>query len=123
MLQEPLLDEASTPRGLVRGLVSTGYGSLAAAIVLEVGGTLCMRMVDRTEWWRLPAYVLYGAAFSLFPWIVRDVPLAVAYAMWSGVGSALVALACAVVFRDALAWTQWVAIGGIVGCIWLMHVS
>ena len=62
-LGEPLLSESTTtPTATTR----RGHLALGAAVLLEVGGTLCMRLVATTEWWRIPAYVLYGAAFSSF---------------------------------------------------------
>ena len=65
-----------------------GHASLAVAIVLEVGGTVCMRLVrPGKDWWRIPAYVLYGVFFASL--IVEHVPLTVAYATLSAMGTAM----------------------------------
>ena len=65
----------------------------------------------------------YGTAFSLFPWIVQEVPLAVAYATWSGVGSAAVAVVAVMCFGEVLRWPQIVAIGGIVASVGMLHYT
>lgn len=115
MLEEPLLD-AVAPRPPWRGAAC-----LAAAIALEVLGTMCMRLTRASEWWRVPAYVAYGASFSLFPWITRELPLALAYATWSAVGSAAIAVLGVLCFDETLCPRQWVALGGIVLSVAALH--
>lgn len=105
-------------------LAARGYASLAVAVVLEVGGTVCMRLVGPgRDWWRIPAYVLYAASFSLFPWIVEDVPLTTAYATWSALGTAVVALIGVVWFGDALNAFQTAMIATIVVCTAGVHLA
>ena len=123
MLHEPLVGTPPAPSPLSQSIPHPGYLSLMAAIGFEVGGTLCMRLVPHSEWWRIPAYVCYGTAFSLFPVIVNEVPLAIAYATWSAVGSAAVAALSALCFDEGLSGLQGVAIGGIVCSIFLLHLG
>ena len=120
MLHDTLLAVQSEQKRPAR----VGYMSLVVAIGLEVGGTLCMRLVTKSEWWRIPAYTLYAAAFSLFPWIMEDVPIAIAYATWSAAGSAAVAAISAIAFDDPpLRYTQCAAVAGIVACIGVLHLT
>jgi multidrug transporter EmrE-like cation transporter len=112
-LQRPLLESAPP---LAPSERAAGYALLAAAILAEVAGTTCMRISTATPayaWWRVGAYACYAASFAAFPSILTRIPLAVAYATWSGAGSALVAVVSAVVFGEALRARQLVALVGI----------
>lgn len=67
---------------------------LAVAIAVEVVGTVLM---PRTEGFRNVPWVAvvlscYGFAFFLMSRIVETVPVYVAYAVWAGMGTALVAV-------------------------------
>ena len=82
-----------------------------------------MRMVASSEWWRLPAYVLYAVSFSLFPWIIERIPLSVAYATWSGAGCAAVSLLSVVIFHEKMSYAQWIASGMIIASIFILHFT
>jgi small multidrug resistance pump len=66
---------------------------LAAAILLEICGTTALKLSDGFS--RLgPASVVvvcYTASFVVLSWALRGIDLSTAYAVWSGVGTALVA--------------------------------
>ena len=70
------------------------FSLLMVAIAAEVGSTASLA---RTEGFRNPlwtALVLGGYAFSiwLLAIVVRTMPVSVAYAVWSGVGTAAIAV-------------------------------
>ncbi len=67
---------------------------LALAIVLEVAGTTSMKLSDGLSrpWPTLAIFVFYGLGFSLLTLALRHIELSVAYAIWSGVGTALIAV-------------------------------
>ncbi len=66
---------------------------LAAAILLEICGTTALKLSDGFT--RLgPASVVvicYTASFAVLSLALRGIDLSTAYAVWSGVGTALVA--------------------------------
>ncbi len=66
---------------------------LAAAIVLEIGGTTALKL--SYGFTRMgPAGVVvacYAASFALLSLALRGIELSIAYALWSGVGTAAVA--------------------------------
>ena len=67
---------------------------LALAIVFEVFGATMLKVAAGAPGWAPAAGVAvgYGAAFVCLGFALRIVPVGVAYAIWSGVGTALVAL-------------------------------
>jgi small multidrug resistance pump len=90
----------------------TVYLLLALAIASEVIGTLSLRASEGFTR-PLPSALValgYGGAFYLLSLVLKDLPLGTTYAIWAGVGTALVALGGALVFGDRL---NWAAVGGI----------
>lgn len=65
-----------------------------AAICLEVCGTTCLKLSEGFTRW-LPSvliFVFYGISFTLMTLAVKKLELSIAYAIWSGVGTLLIAL-------------------------------
>lgn len=87
-------------------VVMRAYAFLAAAVALETGGTVCLKLVPRHFGWQVLAYALYAAAFALFPRVLERLALGVAYAVWSGVGSVLTAGIGYVYFHEVLTVRQ-----------------
>jgi small multidrug resistance pump len=71
--------------------MSAGY--LAAAIILEICGTTALKLSDGfTRIGPSGVVVLcYAASFPLLSLALRGIELSIAYAVWSGVGTAVVA--------------------------------
>jgi len=66
---------------------------LVAAIAAEVGGTTCLKLSDGFS--RLVpsigVFVLYPLSFVFLANVLTRIDVSVAYAIWSGLGTALVA--------------------------------
>jgi small multidrug resistance pump len=80
---------------------------LAAAIVLEICGTTSLKLSDGFT--RVgpsgAVVVFYIASFVLLSLALRGIELSIAYAVWSGVGTALVATIGIVWFGESAgAW-------------------
>ena len=77
---------------------------LSFAIVFEVVGTTCMKLSAGFS--RLLPSVLmalfYVVCFSFFTVALKRIDVSVAYAIWSGVGTALIAAIGIVVFHEPL---------------------
>ena len=94
---------------------------LAGAIMLEIAGTMSMKLSQgftRT----LPSvllFVFYGVSFALMTVAVKKIDVSVSYAIWSGVGTATIALIGVFWFREALTWIQVASIvlivSGVIG--------
>ena len=97
---------------------------LAAAILLEVTGTLFLRVSDGfTKLWPSVIVVVgYGASFLLLSLIMRSgIPLGILYAIWSAFGITLVTLLGIMVFDDQI--SRLSAIGLVVVVIGVVLVQ
>ena len=94
----------------------TGYVYLAVAIVAEVVATSALKATEGFS--RLiPSVVVvcdYGLAFYMLSLTLRTIPVGVAYAVWCGVGMALISLIGWAVLKQRLDAGAIVGIGLIV---------
>jgi small multidrug resistance pump len=80
------------------------YLYLAIAIVAEVIGTSALKAAEGFTR-PLPSLVVaagYGAAFYFLSLALKAIPVGIAYAIWSGVGVALITLIGWVLFKQRL---------------------
>ena len=93
-----------------------GYVYLTLAVIAEVIGTSALKASD--EFTRLGPTILviaaYSIAFYLLTFVFRTIPVGVAYAIWSGIGVALISVIGVVLFRQSLDWPAVVGIALIV---------
>lgn len=80
------------------------YVYLAAAIVGEVIGTTALKASDGMSKWgpSLIVIVGYGISFWLLSLAMRTLPVAVIYAVWSGVGVAAIAVIGKVMYGEPI---------------------
>jgi small multidrug resistance pump len=77
---------------------------LSIAIVSEVVATSALKAAEGFTHW-LPSVLVvagYGSAFYFLSLTLKTIPLGTAYAIWSGVGLALVALAGWIFYGQSL---------------------
>lgn len=103
-LVEPLLPERPTETPTYALVL------LATTIVLEVSGTLFLRMTLDDARYYIPAYLLYAASLSLFSWTLRCIPISVAYTTWCAFGTIGVSVASSVLFHEVISVRRWVCI-------------
>ena len=79
-----------------------GYLYLAIAILAEVIATSSMKASAHfTRLWPSVIVVVgYGCAFYFLSRVLDTIPIGVAYAVWSGVGTALVCIVAAVMYKQ-----------------------
>jgi small multidrug resistance pump len=98
---------------------------LLLAIASEVVATSALKASDGFS--RLiPAIVViigYAASFYFLSLSLRDIPLGVVYAVWSGIGTAAIAVIGVVFFRETLGWVGIAGITLIVLGVVLLNVS
>lgn len=75
---------------------------LAAAIVAEVAGTTCLKLsAGLTRPWPVVGVVVfYLVSFAGLALALRRIDMSVAYAVWSGLGMALITLVGVVAFDE-----------------------
>jgi len=95
-----------------------GWIFLSLAIVLELSGTVSMKLSDGFTrlWPSILMFVLYGASFTCLNFALSSIPVGVAYAIWSGVGIVLITLVGAFVFHErvhlsSMIWITVIIIG------------
>ncbi len=77
---------------------------LALAILLEVVGTTCMKLSDGFAH-MVPSvlvFVFYAASFTMMIHVLKTLDLGITYAVWSGVGTALVAVIGVIWFHETM---------------------
>jgi small multidrug resistance pump len=77
---------------------------LSLAILSEVGATLALRVSDGFSRPMPSALVVvgYGISFWLLALALKDIPVSLTYAIWSGAGTALIAIAGVVAFGETM---------------------
>ncbi len=78
------------------------YAYLSIAIISEVVATLALKSSEEfTRLWPSVIVVVgYGSAFYFMTLTLRTIPVGVTYAIWSGVGIVLVAVAGAFIYKQ-----------------------
>jgi len=79
------------------------YVILAAAIISEVFGSAMLKVSNGFAKWRPSIAVIigYSAAFYFLSLSLQAIPLGTAYAIWSGVGTALTALVGVIIYKES----------------------
>lgn len=97
---------------------------LIAAIALEVVGTTALKLSDGFSkfGWGAFSLALYTASLLLLSLVLKTMPVGIAYAVWSGLGIALVALIGTVAFGQRLDGPAWVGMGLIVAGVLVLNL-
>ena len=98
---------------------------LILAIVFEVAGTTCMKLsAGFTKW--VPSvlmWVFYGICFGFLTLALKKVDVSLAYAIWSGVGTALIASVGILCFREPVSILKFVGIVAIIAGVIALNLS
>lgn len=89
---------------------------LIVAIAIEVVCTALLPKADgfANPLWSAVVLLGYGVSIWLLTVIVRTMPVSVAYAIWSGLGTALVAVVGYAFLGEQLGWVKVVSLSMIV---------
>lgn len=94
---------------------------LALAIVLEVCGTTSMKLSDGFSKVApsVCVFVFYAAAFTSLTFALKRIELGIAYAIWSGVGTVLIAVVATFWFQEGMTLVKALSIAlvilGVIG--------
>jgi small multidrug resistance pump len=100
------------------------YLLLALAIASEICATSCLKLTDGYTR-LLPTVgvaVGYVLSFVLLGRALRHIPVSVAYAVWSGAGTAAMAAVGAVAFGEPLGRPQWAGITLVIAGVVVLNI-
>lgn len=102
-----------------------GWILLIVAIVLEVAGTTNMKLSEGFSKLVPSVLVLFFYALSIIAltFAVNRLDVSVAYAVWSGMGTALVAVIGLWFFQESLTSVKVVALGLIIVGVVMLHLT
>jgi len=89
---------------------------LVVAIILEVSGTISMKLSDG---FTKPGPVVamltfYALGLSLLALTLKTIDISIAYAIWSGLGTALIAAVGILWFKEPASFVKFISIGLII---------
>lgn len=97
---------------------------LSAAILVEVLATSSLKAAGEGRAWAIVVVALgYTSAFVLLALAVRDVEVGVAYAIWAGAGTALIAAIGIVVLDESLNVAKAAGIAFVVAGVVLLNLQ
>ena len=100
------------------------YFYLALAIAAEVAGTSLLKATE--EFTKLVPttflIIFYAMSFWLMTLALRDLPLGVVYAVWSGLGIVLVAIIGALVYKEMPDLGSIIGMALIISGVGVMHL-
>ena len=95
--------------------------ALVGAIVLEVSGTISMKLSEGFTK-PLPSvliFVFYIASFTALTIALKKIDVSIAYAIWSGVGTALISIVGFFYFKEPFSFIKvlsiFLIIAGVIG--------
>lgn len=98
---------------------------LAVAILFETAGTTSMKL--SAGFTRLvpsiAIFVCYGVSFTLLTLALRKIDISIAYAIWSGVGTALIATIGFLVFQEEMNWLKLASLALIIFGVFGLNLS
>jgi small multidrug resistance pump len=102
-----------------------GWFLLVVAIVLEVAGTTNMKFSEGFSKLVPSVLVLFFYALSIIAltFAVNRLDVSVAYAVWSGMGTALVAMIGLWFFQESVTAIKVVALGLIIVGVVMLHLT
>ena len=92
------------------------YVYLALSIVLELLGTMCMKLSNGFEnkFFAAGTLIFFGVCFYFSALAMKNIPLNILYATWSGLGIVLAAVIAKIFFHETISTP------GLIGIIFIV---
>jgi multidrug transporter EmrE-like cation transporter len=117
VLSERLLaPERADASGVKSGIL------LACTIVCEIVGTLLLKRAH-ILWCSALAFAMYFVALALFAFVLRTIPLAVAYTTWCACGTIGVSIGSSILYGEFISHVRWLCIVGTIPLVVGMYVG
>ena len=93
------------------------YLFLVVAIALEVLGTSLLSMTNGFTrlWPSLGCLAAYASSFMALAQTVKEIPIGLTYAMWSGLGTAAIVAVGIVAFHESMTPTKLIGVALVIG--------
>ncbi|HEY1599056.1 MAG TPA: multidrug efflux SMR transporter [Pirellulales bacterium] len=98
---------------------------LIMAIGCEVAGTTCMKLSESFTK-LVPSillFALYGVSLALLTLALKGIPVGVAYAVWAGLGTAVIAVIATIAFGEPLSASKIVCLALIITGVIGLNIS
>ncbi|MET8702461.1 multidrug efflux SMR transporter [Kitasatospora sp. NPDC058032] len=101
------------------------YVLLTLAILSEVCATSCLKLTEGFSrlWPSVGVAIGYVLSFALLGRALKHIPVSVAYAVWSGAGTAAVAGIGVVAFGESLGRLQWLGIALVIAGVVVLNLK
>lgn len=100
-------------------------GLLVVAILTEVAATAALPRTNgfREPTWTVAVLLGYAVSIWLLAIVVRTIPVSVTYAVWSGLGTAAIAVLATVLLGESMDAAKVLALLMIVGGVVLLNLQ
>lgn len=100
------------------------WAALIGAIICEVVGTTLLQQSQQftRPWPTVGMAVCYGVAFYLLSIVLKQMPVGIAYAIWSGLGVVAISVIGLVLFRQKLDLPAILGLTMIVGGVVIINL-
>lgn len=98
---------------------------LILAVILEVSGTTCMKISQGFTKF-LPSlfiFIFYGSSLAFLTLTLKKIEVSIAYAVWSALGTALIAAIGIVWFRESINPLKVISLMAIIAGVVGLHLS
>jgi len=104
---------------------SPSWFYLVAAILFGVFGTLCLKLSGGLQKWKptLSLSIFYLISFVALTLALQGIDMSIVYAMWSGVGTILIAIVSHFVFDEAMSLLKVISLLLIVVGVLGIHLT
>jgi len=98
---------------------------LAIAITFEVMATLSIKQatLGNTYMWSAIIAVLYIISFSFVYYATKSIELGTVYAIWAGMGTALIVLLGWIIFKEDMNWYKIIGVLSIIFGVVLLKLQ
>ena len=88
------------------------WGILLVAIAFEISGTILLKLSDGFSkvGFGIASILCYWVCFGALAWVLKYIPVGVAYAIWSGIGIVGASVAGYFLFKENLTVVQYACI-------------
>ena len=89
---------------------------LIGAILFEVVGTTSMKLSQGFSklWPSILMFVMYGLSLSCEAVAMKRLDVSIVYAIWSGLGTAMIAVIGVILFRESMSTTKLISLSLII---------